>query len=193
MENVDACHLETTAWQWLQDSCSFFHKFPLTLLLLLLLLEQNSGLDCCQEQNYEAKHFPCQTYRACPASSRVWCTHVLDGVRLGHKRVWPLQAEPPAWTAGGLPTLCFERRFPAFPCAQHGTAASASPALCFWVAGFHPRKSSKETREAVRQESGRREFLINSFSWTTFLFETAPIPVFITMHFSFDKCLFHFI
>lgn len=104
-----------------------------------------------------------------------------------------LQAEPPARTAGSLPTFYFELWWTAFPQLQHGTAASASPALCFWVAGFHPTRRRKETRKAVRQESGRREFLINSFSQTTFLFETIPIPVFITMHFSFDKCLFHFI
>lgn len=48
---MEARQLETTAWQWLQDCCSFFCLSSLTLLLLLLVLEQNSGLDYDQDQN----------------------------------------------------------------------------------------------------------------------------------------------
>lgn len=72
-------------WQWLQDICSFFHTSPLTLPLLLLLLEQNSGIDLLPGPKLWSPTSPTSNLSYVHhQSSCVWCTHILDRLPLWH-------------------------------------------------------------------------------------------------------------
>lgn len=191
---IGAHQLEPTAWQCLQDTCSFFCLSSLTLLLLLLVLDSEFSFSAefLTTIRTKIKASICHVRHCeCSSSPCAWGAHTAwQGPPLAQVCLIPAgRATSLGW--GILPTLCCEPGFTAFPHLQNALAASASPAL--YSAGFHPNKRRKETEKAVRQGSGRREFLLNSFSQAQFLFETVPIPVFITMHFSFDKYLFHFI
>lgn len=101
--NGESSHLETTAWPWLQDSCSVFHTPPLTLLLLLLLLKQNSGLDYCWDRKDKVQRFPCQTHCASTTSPHVCGAHIpWTGSSAGTRMIERCRQSHPL----GLPRVC---------------------------------------------------------------------------------------
>lgn len=186
---MEARQLEPTGWQCLQDSCSFFCLFSnLAASPLSSWAEFKSWLPSGPNLR---PAFPMSNMLWVQQQSLcAWGTHSLARSPSGTGVVDPCrQSHQPALRDAANPLLW--ARIYSFSTSSEWSGCFCLPSSL--SPGFHPNKRRKETEKAVRQGSGKREFLINSFSQVPFLFETIPIPVFITKHFSFDKCLFNFI